>query len=157
MSLLVSEEDLIEITVHYEVKNNKHIFYEDKKEGTKSENFYFKRPSWGDQREIYEYAFGLDVNGAASLNPYRFVDGKIKVLLKKWSLGCPVTEEAIDRLNPFLVSYLDKKVDKVIIVESSDEHVNNGPDDKQEKSTTDSKDEHSTQDSSNGDPIDPKS
>lgn len=119
MSLLIEEDELIEVCVHYEKRDNAFVFYEEEHKGAMTEKFYFKNPSWGDQTAIMEHAFGLDVSGMTMMNPYLFIDGKIKVLLKKWSLKMPVSDENIDKLQPALVNYLDDRLNKLIFLDTS--------------------------------------
>lgn len=117
MSLFVDENDLVAVEVRYTEKDNKLEFYDKEPcpEGAKLEKFEFKKPSWGDQREIMEIAFGVDPNsGTPMVDPYRFMDAKFKTLLKKWTLKIELSWDNIDKLHPDLMEHLNSRIDPLL-------------------------------------------
>lgn len=120
MPLLISSDDLVEIIIRYEEKQNKLFFYEEDREGLSVESFWFKRPDWGDQKLITEGTLSIDSNGIPIMDPYRYQDMKFKVLLKKWTLKnkdgdvVPVTHKFIDQMHPLLIKYIQTKLDPLL-------------------------------------------
>ena len=116
MPLLVDETNIFDIEVCYREEKDL-IFYDELPipGDVIKEKFTFKKPSWRDFRQMMSSSCFAH-NGVMTLNPYVFMDLKIKLLLKGWTLTkdskpLPVTSENIDSLNPSLCTYLAKKVD----------------------------------------------
>jgi hypothetical protein len=124
MSLIVSEKQLFEVVVRYKQNGDNLLFYENgekAEEGHKEEKFFFKRPSWSDTRIMMADTMFMDpATGQPILDPYRFMDRKIKTLLKDWTLKqedgekLPLTSENIDNLDPALINFLNAQLDGVI-------------------------------------------
>lgn len=127
MPLLISENDLVKVTVHYSENGSDLKFYEGPQDGAESEDFWFKRPDWGDQKMIMEGTMGINSDGVPIMDPHRYQDMKFKVLLRKWSLkyedgtAVPVSAETIDRMHPDLVGHLDKRLDDEVFEPLSEE------------------------------------
>jgi len=119
MSLLVSENETFEIKVKYvAVPDGIKCFEENEQAPLEAvcEWFRFKKPNWEETCEMMSYAM-VPYNGSVILNPYRFVDAKLKVLMTAWSIkddkGNPVDckPSNIAKLNPAVCEYLSKKLD----------------------------------------------
>jgi len=119
MSLLINDNETFEVKVKYVlVADGIKYFEEDEKAPPEaiSEWFKFKRPNWEETCEIMSYAM-VPYNGTVVLNPYRFIDGKLKVLLTSWSLkdakGNPLECNPVNimKLNPSICEYLSSKLD----------------------------------------------
>jgi hypothetical protein len=80
-------------------------------------DFFFRVPKWGDTRKIMSAASAVREDGMV-LDPYKFIDARIKFLLKDWTLTdekgkkVPVNEQTIERLPPHVVNYLHRKLDE---------------------------------------------
>lgn len=105
--LLVTEETF-PIEVSYVMQDNVATICPNPVEGTEKAVFYFKRPSWNDTRQINSGS----VNEKNMIDPFRYMDVKIKRLLKDWSLvdekgqKIPVSFENIDNADPIIMQYV---------------------------------------------------
>ena len=115
MSALISENDTIEVKI-YVVTHDGNTDYHDSPvtEGESSceeMTFVFKRPAWGETKEIMSQSVRLS-DGKGEIDPYRLMDARLKVLLKKWDLTSegkpiPVTPVNIERLPAPLVEAIN--------------------------------------------------
>lgn len=123
MPLLISDNDLFEITVRYKEDGMKILYYEDGEtlpDDAKIEKFKFKYPNWVEQQTIMANALTVDAAGTPFADPYRYMDNKIKTLLKGWTLKDGEGKDVelnignIERLNSSLVNYLNTKMDEIL-------------------------------------------
>ncbi len=121
MPLFVTDKDVINVTVRYVDKAGSIQFFEKDEAGYEAaqvETFTFRKPNWADTRLMMADAMYLDPNsGSPIVDPYRFMDRKIKILLKDWSLKdgdakLPLNGDNIDKLDGSLINYLNKKLDE---------------------------------------------
>jgi len=122
MGLLIGEKDVFDVKVAFEEKGNSLIFYESNEqipETAKKESFTFHKPRWIDMRRMMSESI-ISTGSGIVLNPYVFMDIKIKQLLQDWTLTdtdgkkMKITPESIDNLNPALCDYLNEKIDEVL-------------------------------------------
>ena len=121
MSLLIGENDTFDVECFFVENGTNIVFYEkkDAPEGHQHETFTFKKPSWVELRKMMSESL-IPSGGTAILNPYTYMDLKLKYLLRKWTLkdgdGKPikVTFEAIDKMHPSLSVYLSGKIDLIL-------------------------------------------
>jgi len=115
MSALINENETIEVKI-YVVTHDGNTDYHDSplKEATDCEEmtFIFKRPAWGETKEIMSQSVRLS-DGKGEIDPYRLMDARLKVLLRKWDLKSedgkpiPVTPVNIGRLPAPLVEAIN--------------------------------------------------
>lgn len=118
--LLVSENETFEVPVMFTENNGALTFYEPDQapEGAKKETFLFRRPNWADMKAINSGAMTVDATGKPNLDIYRFMDMKIRTLLKDWSLMAnpenklQITQANINKLHPDLLPYLFSKMEE---------------------------------------------
>lgn len=129
MSLLIQENDTFEIEVRY-VKNNSifKIFGPNENvEGAIVEKFTFKRPNWTEAQRLMSACVLVDAtNGRAILDPYRYMDLKVKSLLRDWTLmdneeKLAPTPENVNKLDPSIIQYLFQRMNDVLEPEESKE------------------------------------
>jgi hypothetical protein len=120
MPLFVTEQDVIVIEVCYLEENGQLKFLEEGDDSCQKpqvETFTFRRPNWSDNRLMMADSMFIDpTSGAPVLDPYRFIDRKMKILLKEWTLKVgdeklPVTGDNIDKLDAALINYLNRALD----------------------------------------------
>lgn len=129
MSLLIDENETFEIKVTYVKIKDGLRFYEESEEApeyAQREWFRFKRPNWEETCEMMSYAM-VPYNGTVILNPYRFIDAKLKVLMTAWSIKdkngmeTACSPENVAKLNPALCEYLSAKLDYSVLPISANE------------------------------------
>lgn len=120
---LISNDEFFEVKVYYKTKQNKTYIFDDEKDQKEDlsnynlETFSFKRPRWGEMKDIFSKSVSLSSEGEMKVDPWKYMDRKIKCLLKEWSLveengeKVPITEANIDRLDYELISHLSKVID----------------------------------------------
>lgn len=120
MSLLVTEDDIFDVVVKYSDKDRLVIFEDDKApEDCKSETFTFKKPSWYEIRKMMSESL-IPTAGTVVLNPYIFMDVKLKALMVRWTLKdkegklLKLSYENIDMLHPSLCDHLSSKIDAML-------------------------------------------
>jgi hypothetical protein len=120
MPLFVTEKDVFVITVRYTEKDGAITYFDPGQqapEGTLEEHFTFRKPTWSDSRMMMSETMFIDpASGSPVMDPYRFMDKKIKILLKGWSLKngnepLPLSPENIDKLDASLINHLNKRLD----------------------------------------------
>lgn len=120
MSLLVNESQLFDVIVIYARKNGELEFFEEGKApaGAVKETFKFKRPTWTEARDMMSASVLVDaVSGRSIIDPYKFMDMKVKTLIKDWSLNhdgkkLELSEDNIDKLEPALVQHLFDRLEQ---------------------------------------------
>ena len=113
MSLFVDDAELFDIEVNYTVENGVIKFHEEGCPGCESATFSFKRPNWNESKTILSASVLVDAaSGRAIVDPYKLMDMRIRLLLKKWSLEQPLLPENIAKLDPNLMQYLYSKVEE---------------------------------------------
>lgn len=88
----------------------------------KKETFVFRKPAWKEMKNILSESVTLTPESGWKIDPWKFMDSKIKHLLKNWTLKedetkenstkVPISKASIDRLEPEIVSYLNAKIDE---------------------------------------------
>jgi hypothetical protein len=122
MSLLPKKKEIITIKVRYVTEDDViRVLDEEEKvpEGQEAieEEFHFRAPRWGDTRYVMSAASSLGEDGI-NIDPYKFIDARIKRLIDDWSLknekGKKVAlhEQNIDNLPPDVVSYINSQLDQ---------------------------------------------
>lgn len=118
MSLLIKEEDVFDVTVHFKLNEKGQVEVVDTKEpGCESEVFTFKYPAWKDVRTIILES-QIVVEGVAVLDPIAFIEAKVKTLLRKWSLkdsedkAIPITK--LDMIPARVMFHVGVKMDDYI-------------------------------------------
>jgi hypothetical protein len=121
MGLFIEESDVVEIKVWAKEGPAKEMLYFDKEEPDCAvETFTFRRTTWDDTKILTASLASSVVRPSVvtndmNVNPadaMRFVDVKIKTLLKDWTLQTkegkkrPVSKENIGKLDPVLVQHL---------------------------------------------------
>lgn len=117
MPALINDNETIEIRVYAVTpKGESRVEYHDSpvKEGESCEElvFVFKRPAWGETKEMMSQSVRLS-DGKGELDPYRLMDARLKVLLKKWNLksedgkSIALTPANIERLPAPLVEAIN--------------------------------------------------
>jgi hypothetical protein len=122
MPLFIDDKDTFEVVVRYKEQGRKILFYEDSEElpsDVKTEKFTFKYPNWSEQQAMMAGALTIDQNGVAAADPYKYMDAKIKTMLRGWTLTkdnepLQVTYDNIEKLDGSLVSYLTSKIDLLL-------------------------------------------
>lgn len=120
--LLVSRNDVFEITINYVEENETLAFYEHDGDPipaeAKIEKFVFRRPNWIDTKTISSIACHVDpFTGKAIVDPFKYMDQKFKTLLKDWTLTnelgekLAVTYVNVDLLRPEIVQYVFQKME----------------------------------------------
>lgn len=115
MPLFIQDSDLFEVVVHYVEEGRKVTYFDDGEpmpEAVKKATFKFKYPNWSEQQFIMAGSLTVDENGTTMADPYKYMDSKIKTLLREWDLAIPLTPANVDKLDPSLVNYLNKCMDK---------------------------------------------
>ena len=122
MSILINDSDRFDITVRYGENNgNIEIFPEEGEipQDAHSETFTFKRPNWAESRTMLSSCVIMNAaNGEGVMDPYRFMDTRIKTLLKDWTLKdkdgnkIEVNPANIDMLPPTIVDCLFNRLTK---------------------------------------------
>jgi hypothetical protein len=120
MSLLVSSDQLFEIKIDYQIIPDKGVkILETEEHNSKQDTFYFKRPNWKDVRNIASASVSVDaVSGKVIADPYKYMDIKIKTLLKDWTITgddgkkLEVSVVNIDKMHPDIVQSLAEKLEK---------------------------------------------
>jgi hypothetical protein len=125
MPLFISDDDVVELKVFHTEKDGILKFYmkEPMPAEVEENMFIFRRPNWGDQNAIMETTLRIDLtSGTPIMDPYKYIDAKLKVLLKSWSLkdnkGEPlkISSENIDKLDPNLIEYLNVKLNELLFL-----------------------------------------
>lgn len=86
-----------------------------------SESFSFRYPRWGDTRMVMSAASSLGEDGII-IDPYKFIDARIKRLLADWSLKnekgktVALNEPNIEQLPSNVVNYLNRQLDENPII-----------------------------------------
>lgn len=123
MPLFISDDDVVELRVFHTEENGilKFYFNDPMPSGVEENIFVFRRPNWGDQNVIMGTTLRIDLtSGTPIMDPYRFIDAKLKVLLRSWSLkdnkGNPleVSSENIDKLDPNLIEHLNIRLNATL-------------------------------------------
>jgi hypothetical protein len=119
--LLVDENDTVEVVVRYEQRASGLVFYGegDNPEGVElhEEKFVFRRPNWDDWKAINTDIVSVS-DGKSSINLHKFIDQRMKSLLKSWTLKkgdgtpLPASPESIGKLKPALVTYLNRRLEE---------------------------------------------
>jgi len=126
MPLLLTDKDTFDITLWY-VDNDGELKISasepapantiDEIGRAKSETFTFRWPNWADTKTMLAGSVMVDENGGVAVDPFKFMDGKVRTLLKDWTLTnpkgdkYPVNNMNIDKLHPALFEYLNKTVE----------------------------------------------
>jgi hypothetical protein len=118
--LLVDENDTVEVVVRYYEKPSGLDFLDnDEKacEGIQEEKFVFRRPNWDDWKAINTDIVSVSDTGSSSINLHKFIDHRMKTLLKSWTLktadGTPLPIVGnIGKLKPALVTYLNRRLEE---------------------------------------------
>lgn len=123
MSLFSPEKPAdINITLRFAVVDGESVIFEDDETPpqdveVQKESFFFRVPRWGDTRKIMSAASSVREDGMV-LDPYRFIDARIKYLLADWTLTnkkgnkAPISEQTIEELPPEVINYLHRKLDE---------------------------------------------
>jgi hypothetical protein len=112
MSLLVSKTETVDIDIYYVMKDGNLVFLKDGTPDSTKETFTFRKPSWADFKKMMSSSASIDGQGGMSMDPYKFMDVRIKTLLCKWTLkeddgkDIPLTPENIDCLPVPLMDHL---------------------------------------------------
>jgi len=125
MSLIIDESETFEVRIGYKTEEGKDVFSILRAEEvavaeTGLETFTFRKPNWSDSRKMLSSAIYIDSVGGAKLDPYKFMDARLRVLIKNWSLKdkkgerLSLTEENIDRMSLGLVSCLSRALDEKV-------------------------------------------
>lgn len=122
--LLINENDVFEISVYLTEDGQNMVFHDVASApiGAKHEIFVFRRPNWSDTKNINSTALVLDASGSPKLDLYRYMDLKVKTLLKDWSLKSslgeklPVTASNMNKLHPDLFQHLFTKLEEQFTV-----------------------------------------
>ena len=81
-----------------------------------SAKFFFKVPSWGEVRVIMSAGSSIRSDGAI-LDPHKFIDARIKTLLKDWTLEdgkgkkAIISESNIESLDPNVVDFINRQLE----------------------------------------------
>lgn len=124
--LLVDSGNTFTISITYKEDGSLQILKDGEPDG-KTDTFTFRRPNWGDIRTMNSYAVLVDaVSGKAIIDPYKYMDIKIKMLLVGWTLkqgeeDLPLSADNVNRLDPILFQSLFEKLEHKINPPASDE------------------------------------
>lgn len=117
--LLVSQDDVFTIDVSYTYENGFLTIHEgEAPTGALKDSFTFRRPNWEDIHIMNSSSVIVDaINGKAIMDPYKYMDIKVKRLLKRWTLKigqetAPVSQDNINRLHPVMMQHLFAKVEE---------------------------------------------
>ena len=126
MSLLVGEKHTFKIDLKYFLKDQGITILTKEgqvPEGTqvKSETFTFKRPNWSEIQKMMSACVICDAStGRAIMDPYKFMDIKVKTLLRDWTLKdeegnkMPLVEDTLSNMEPSVVQYLFDEMNEVL-------------------------------------------
>jgi hypothetical protein len=123
MPLLLTENDTFEIVVRFVEQNREFKFFEPGDAAPQEvleERFVFRWPNWSDTKMMMMGAISVDEGGETSVDPYKFMDGKIRILIKDWSLKdgngekYKINDKNIDKLHPALFEYLNRKIETTL-------------------------------------------
>lgn len=123
MSLLISDKDTFDVKVLYVVKNGKMRILAEKEVAAdaKDASFTFKRRlGWKETQQVFSTSISVDGMGNVRTDPYKLIDARLRTLLKDWTVTgedgkkLPLTQAAIDNLDPDLVQHLMDKVNAVL-------------------------------------------
>lgn len=119
--LIITENDILQIDVYFSDRENSTVFYDNKEKApadAKSESFVFRKANWADAKVINSSAVTIDAAGKPTMDLYRYMDQKIKTLLKDWTLKgatnekLPISVVNINKLNPDLIQHLFSKLEE---------------------------------------------
>src|SRR3990172_4896326 len=123
MGLLIGDKDVFEVKAIFEEKgNNTLVFYKEGEkvpETAKRESFTFRKPRWSDMRRMMSDSI-IPTGMGVVINPYVFMDIKLKQLLQDWTLKdengkkVKVDAEHIDMIHPALCDHLNAELDKIL-------------------------------------------
>lgn len=80
--------------------------------------FTFRRPNWIDVRNMNSASVLVDaVSGKAIIDPYKYMDLKVKTLLTDWTISkgeekVPISPDNVNRLQPELIQYLFQRLEE---------------------------------------------
>jgi hypothetical protein len=120
MPLLIKESDVVTIVVRYVERETGLEFFEEPHEGAIEEKFIFKKPNWKIISGVMIDSLMLSPQGVLAMNPFIFMDKKIKALISDWTLKdsegrkIPATPENIEKMSPELWEYLNGKLDAYV-------------------------------------------
>lgn len=117
--LIVSPNDTFKVNVIYtkDVKGEIKFLNEKPETGEANEEWFeFRRPNWSDVQIIMRNATNNGLRQIDQLDAMSFMDAKIRVLLKSWSLkdekGKSLTLDNVDKLPTSVIMHLSGEVDK---------------------------------------------
>lgn len=120
MPLLIKESDVVTVIVRYTEDAEGIHFFEEPHDGAVEERFVFKRPNWKIISRVMIDSLMLSPNGVLAMNPFVFMDQKIKALISDWTLKdadgrkIPATADNVEKLSPELWEYLNGKLDAYV-------------------------------------------
>lgn len=121
--LLISDNDVVEVKIYFTRNGNSMVFHEKDSAPAEAlnETFIFRQPTWVDIKNINSTAVIVDPSsGKPSMDLFRYMDLKIKTLLKEWSLKndagekLQVSASNINKLSPDLVQHLFTKFEEML-------------------------------------------
>lgn len=119
MSILIQEDDVFELTVHFGLDEKSIVKVLDApEEGCETVTFTFRKPSWKDVRKIVETSYVSNGDGTSFLDPIAYIESKVKVLLKAWTLldqdKKPIPISKVDKVPARVMIYVGTKMDDFI-------------------------------------------
>jgi hypothetical protein len=126
MSIFQSDKEDICIVVRYFMDSENNVCVIDEEappEGAEVNEveFKFRYPLWGDTRAVMSAASSIGEDGI-SIDPYNFVDARIKRLISDWSLKnekgnkVAINEQNIEKLPSDVVNYINRQLDQNPII-----------------------------------------
>jgi len=119
MPVFINKESKFEIKVFYTDIGNKVVIHNEELPNCKVQKFLFRQANWEDTCDIMSSSF-VPYEGVLILNPYVFMDVKIRRLMAGWDIkdekgiDVPFHVDSISSINPAVVEYLSRKIDEVI-------------------------------------------
>lgn len=117
--LLVDETSTFQVIVYHGEDTGIFVIYSDTPpDAAKKDVFTFRRPNWVDVRNMNSASVLVDaVSGKAIIDPYKYMDLKVKSLLTDWTISkgeekVPVSPDNVNRLQPELIQYLFQKLEE---------------------------------------------
>lgn len=115
MTPIIKSTETFEVTIYQVVDAKGKESYSLANDGTATASLKvaFKRPAWGDIKEIMSKSVVM-IEGKAQVDPYRLMDTRLKVLVRSWNLTgeddkpIPATPENMDRLTPPLADAINQ-------------------------------------------------
>lgn len=89
MGIFISEEDVVEIAVHYYEESGKVVVFDDPTENTKTVKVVFKRPDFSTSQRLMTASTVSDQSGNQTVNMMMLQNNMMYFLAKSWDVKGP--------------------------------------------------------------------